>query len=176
MSPRAKDAPLTEIEEAFLRAYARTAISVPRAMEADLLAGDGMPLNEYFTLMHLSEAPGRKLRMSELADRGTLSLSGMTRIVNRLEASGLVRREQSPDDGRGWNAVLTEAGLARLRRAWTTHLNSVRRRIFDHLPAADLPRLTRALQQMAEATAEPATTAALTKSPSRPDARDQPRR
>src|SRR2546428_10938906 len=126
-------------EEAFLRAWSRAALTVPRALDADLLSGQGMSLSEYTALMHLSEAPGRSLRMSELACACALSLSGMSRIVDRLEAQGLVERERASCDGRGWNAVLTEAGLGRLRRAWPTHLASVRRPLMDHLGALELP-------------------------------------
>ena len=75
-----------------------------------------LPLSEYMTLMHLSEAPHRRMRMSELAAACDLSLSGMTRIVTRLETQGLVERVRCEEDARGWNAVLTDAGLARLER------------------------------------------------------------
>ena len=78
-----------------------------------------------------------------------LSISGITRIVNRLVEQGLVRRERSPDDGRGWNAMLTETGLQRLRHAWPIHLASMRRHVLDHLQALDLPALTAALQRFA---------------------------
>src|SRR3954454_8969497 len=77
-------------EEEFLRAWSRAALTVPRALDADLLAGQGMSLSEYTALMHLSETPGRSLRMSELASACALSLSGMSRIVSRLETQGLV--------------------------------------------------------------------------------------
>jgi DNA-binding MarR family transcriptional regulator len=141
--------PLTAEEEAFLRAFARAILTVPRAFDADLLREQRMSLSEYSALMHLSEAPGRRLRMSDLAGAGALSLSGMTRIVNRLEGQGLVDRERSCSDGRGWNAVLTDAGLERLRQAWPTHLASVRRHVFDHLNDADSPAFTAALQRFA---------------------------
>jgi DNA-binding MarR family transcriptional regulator len=141
--------PLTAEEEAFLRAFARAMLIVPRALDADLLREQRMSVSEYTALMHLSEAPGRRLRMSDLAGAGTLSLSGMTRIVHRLEGQGLVRREQHCADGRGWNAVLTDAGLQRLRQAWPTHLASVRRQIFDHLNDVDVPAFTTALQRFA---------------------------
>lgn len=111
-----------------------------------------LSLSEYFTLMHLSEAPGRRQRMSDLAGAGALSLSGMTRIVSRLEGQGLVHRERSCSDGRGWNAVLTDAGLERLRHAWPTHLVSVRRHLFDHLDDVDVHAFTTALQRFAAGT------------------------
>lgn len=141
--------PLTEQEEAFIRAFSRAAVAVPRAFDADLLREQGMSLSEYFALVHLSEAPDRRLRMTELATASALSLSGMTRIVDRLQSAGLVRRERCADDGRGWLAVLTDAGLERLRQAWPTHLASTRRHLFDHLTELDLPAVARALQHVA---------------------------
>jgi DNA-binding MarR family transcriptional regulator len=139
--------PLSADEEAFLRAWSRAALTVPRALDADLLAGQGMSLTEYIALMQLSESQGRTLRMSELAAACALSLSGMSRIVSRLEAEGLVARERASSDGRGLNAVLTDAGLRRLRRAWPTHLASVRRHVMDHLGELDLPVVNAALQR-----------------------------
>ncbi len=147
--------PLNGDEEAFLRAFARASLTVPRAFEADLLRDQRMTLNEYFTLAHLSESPGRRRRMTDLAATAALSFSGMTRIVDRLEGLSLVRRERSADDGRGWHAVLTDAGLERLREAWPTHLASVRRHVFDHVEAADLPAFTAALQLFANACPAP---------------------
>src|SRR2546421_2923658 len=144
--------PLSVEEEAFLRAWSRAALTVPRALDADLLAGQGMSLSEYTALMHLSEAPRRSLRMSDLASACALSLSGMSRIASRLEAQGLVARERASCDGRGLNAVLTGAGLGRLRRAWPTHLASVRRHMMDHLSELDLPGVTAAVQRFASGT------------------------
>jgi DNA-binding MarR family transcriptional regulator len=139
-------------EEEFLRAWSRAALTVPRALDADLLTGQGMSLSEYTTLMHLSEAPERTLRMSDLACACALSLSGMSRLVGRLEAQGLVERQRSSCDGRGLNAVLTDAGLDRLKRAWPTHLASVRRQMMDHLGELDLPAVTGALKGFASDT------------------------
>jgi DNA-binding MarR family transcriptional regulator len=69
--------------------------------------------------------------------------------MDRLEALGLVQRERCASDGRGFEAVLTDAGLERLRQAWPTHLNSVRRHVLDHLYAVDLPAITTALEHFA---------------------------
>lgn len=137
--------PLTADEENFLRAFARTILTVPRAFDADLLREQGISMSEYTVLRLLSESPDRRLRMSELAEASAISLSGMTRIVNRLEGQNLVRRERSTHDGRGCNAVLTEPGLQRLRQAWPTHLASVRRNVIDHVSGLDLPAITAAL-------------------------------
>ena len=148
--------PLTSDEEAFLRAFARALMVVPRALDADLLHEQRLPQSEYFVLMHLSEAPDRKLRMSELAAAAALSLSGMTRIVSKLESDGLVRRERCVADSRGWHAVLTDAGLVRLREAWPTHLASVRRHVFGPLEGVDLADLTAALARMGDTSSEEA--------------------
>jgi DNA-binding MarR family transcriptional regulator len=141
--------PLNREEEAVARAIGRVIMVVPRAIDADLMREQRLTLNEYGTLMHLSEAPGRKLRMSELAAACDVSLSGMTRIVGRLEADGLIERVQCAEDARGSNAVLTDHGLTRLERAYPTHLASVRRNIIDHLAEIDLGSLADALRRFA---------------------------
>jgi DNA-binding MarR family transcriptional regulator len=141
--------PLSRDEEAVARAIGRVIMVVPRAMDADLMREQRLTLNEYAALLHLSEAPGHKRRMSELAAACDVSLSGMTRIVGRLEAEGLVERVQCAEDARGSNAVLTEAGRARLERAYPTHLASIRRHIIDHLAEIDLARLADALRRFA---------------------------
>ena len=148
MSEAQRLVPLTADEEALVRAFGRALLTVPRALDADLLDGTGLSLSEYTALMHLSESPDQRLRMSELAVACAISISGMTRIANRLEERDLLRRERCTSDGRAWNAVLTDAGLERLRQAWPTHLASVRRHILDHLQALDLPALTAALQRI----------------------------
>jgi DNA-binding MarR family transcriptional regulator len=141
--------PLSSDEEAVIRALGRVMIVLPRVVDADMVREQQLPLTEYTTLMHLSEAPGRLMRMSELAAGCNLSLSGITRLVARLAAQGLVERVRCDADARGWNAVLTDAGLARLQQAWPTHLASVRRHVFDHLDGIDLVQLARALQRFA---------------------------
>ncbi|MGY1841471.1 MULTISPECIES: MarR family winged helix-turn-helix transcriptional regulator [unclassified Modestobacter] len=140
--------PLDTQEEALLRAFARVWTLLPRSFEADLLREHDLLLGEYFALMNLSESPGQRLRMSELAAAAPMSLSGMTRVVQRLDAAGFVRRERSAEDGRGWDAVLTPAGLIRLQECWPTHLASVRRHLFDQLAGADLSVLTGMLRQL----------------------------
>jgi DNA-binding MarR family transcriptional regulator len=141
--------PLTPDEAAFLRALWRATLALPRAYDADLLREQNMSMSEYSVLMHLSEAPDRHLRMSELANACTLSLSGVSRLVTRLEREGLVVRERACDDGRGWSAVLTDDGLRRLEEAWPHHLASVRRHLFDHVEGLDLPRVTAVFEQFA---------------------------
>lgn len=141
--------PMTSAEEALVRALGRVILAVPRAIEADMARGGQLPLSEYTALMYLSEAPGRLMRMSELASLCNLSLSGMTRIIDRLERRALVARVRCDSDGRGSNAVLTDAGLARLQESWPAHLASVRRHILDHVEGEDLAGLTDILRRMA---------------------------
>src|SRR4051812_37224555 len=148
-SAREASVPLSPDEEDFFRAFMRAMVAVPRAFDADLLGEQGMSVSEYGVLMRLSEAPDRQMRMSDLAVASSLSLSGMTRIVARLEKQDLVRRERCTTDRRGWLAVLTDSGFERLRAAWPTHLASVRRHIMNDLSGLDLKPLTAAFRRFA---------------------------
>jgi DNA-binding MarR family transcriptional regulator len=147
--------PLNGDEEAVVRALGRVILALPRVMDADLVREQNLPFNEYITLVHLSEAPDRRMRMSELSAANELSLSGMTRIVGRLESEGLVERVRCEDDARGWYAVLTDAGFARLERAYPSHLASVRRNVVDHLDGIDVARLARALERFGTSARDP---------------------
>jgi DNA-binding MarR family transcriptional regulator len=141
--------PLSAEEEAVMRALGRMIMVLPRALNADLEREQRMTASEYHTLRHLSESPGGRMRMSELAQACDMSLSGMTRLAAKLEAAGHLQRVKCADDARGCNAVLTGAGLARLREAWPTHLASVRRQVFDHLGGLDLTELAAAFAAIA---------------------------
>ncbi|MET9874663.1 MarR family transcriptional regulator [Actinacidiphila glaucinigra] len=141
--------PLTPDEEAVVRSLSRVIYALPRALDTDLVREQGLPLIEYLALVYLSEVPERQMRMSDLARACELSVSGMTRVVHRLENEGLVQRVKCTQDARGWNAVLTDAGLARLREAWRTNLSSVRRHFLDHLEGLDLKALGAALKNVA---------------------------
>ena len=124
---------------AFLRAHA----GITRALEAELVAEQDLSLASYDVLVQLAEAPGRRLRMTELADAVLLSRSGVTRLVDRLERAGLVSRCPVEGDGRGVAAELTPAGLTRLRVAARTHLAGVVRHFVARLDADDLAALER---------------------------------
>jgi len=141
--------PLSPQEEAVVRAMGRLTQVLGRTLDADLEREQRMTLSEYTVLRHLSEHAHRRMRMNELAAACDMSMSGMTRLAGRLESDGFLRRVPCPHDARGANAVLTDAGLARLERAWPTHLASVRRHILDPLDGLDLCTLARALNAMA---------------------------
>jgi DNA-binding MarR family transcriptional regulator len=149
-APPPASEPLSGAEEAVMRAFGRVILLLPRALDADLAREERMSLSEYTALRILSETPGHRMRMNELAVACDMSVSGMTRLVAKLESLGFLDRIPCESDARGFNAVLTPAGLARLRAAWPAHLASVRRHIFDHLGELDLGKLARALEAMAE--------------------------
>lgn len=130
----------------FLRAHA----GVIRELEHELTAETNMPLTWYDVLLHLAEAPQRRLRMADLADRVLLSRSGLTRLVDRLQSEGLVRREPSPEDARGTFTVLTGAGLERLRSAAPVHLAGVERHWLSNFSDADLRVLGGLLARLVE--------------------------
>ncbi len=141
--------PLNESEEAFWRALMRVVLSLPRRLDSDLVRTVGITANEYTTLMCLSEAPGRELRMADLANAAALSASRMTRLVDDLQARGLVTKRVSAEDARGNVAKLTPAGLAKVKKAWPAHLASVRDRVFDHVDPATVKKAAQALSEIA---------------------------
>ena len=144
----ALDDPRLRAWRAFLFAQA----AVLRELETELLTEEHLSLGEYDALVQLALPDDRRLRMSELAERLVISRSGVTRLVDRLESQGLVARSQCAPDGRGAYAVLTPAGLDRLRNAVPTHLRHVDEHFLSLLPAEDLAVIERAMTIVAQAT------------------------
>ena len=132
---------LTSVEQTTWRSFLRAHATIVRALEAELLAEHDLPLASYDVLVQLSESPDTRLRMTELADRVLLSRSGLTRLADRLEREGLITRQPCPDDARGTLAVLTDAGLARLREAWPTHLRGVEQHVLARLTPDEVVQL-----------------------------------
>jgi DNA-binding MarR family transcriptional regulator len=128
----------------FLYAHAQ----VRRQLERELQAEQSMGLGEYEVLLTLAYSDGRRMRMSELADRLALSRSGATRLIDRLEADELVERISCETDRRGQWAHLTPAGLDRLRTASPTHLRGVGEHFLDRIPAAELQALRTTLNRV----------------------------
>jgi DNA-binding MarR family transcriptional regulator len=149
-TPPCDPEPLSGAEEAVVRAFGRVMTVLPRMLDTELARDQRMSLSEYNVLRILSEAPDRRMRMNELATACDMSLSGMTRLASKLESAGFLERVPCPSDARGFNAVLTDAGLARLTQAWPAHLASVRRHLTDHLDEVDLCQLAAALTRIAE--------------------------
>lgn len=119
---------------------------------------EGLPvtLGEYHLLVQLSEAPGRTLRMSALADFLALSRSRLTHTVDRMEKRGLVVRTPVPGDRRGVNCVMTDAGFAALVDAAPGHVTAVRRLLVDALTPEEFATLGRAMAKVADAARGPA--------------------
>ena len=128
----------------FLVAHARLIQGMGETMQA---AGV-LPMEQYDVLLALSQAPQRRLRLSELAERIVFSRSGLTRLVDRLEAQGLLRRERFEDDRRGVFAVLTSAGDAAMKKAWPTYKREIEARFADHLSADEARRLRDVLARL----------------------------
>jgi DNA-binding MarR family transcriptional regulator len=139
--PRADD-PRLRAWIAFLRAYS----AVTRRLEAELHAERDLGLAEYDALVQLALADDRRLRMSELAERVVLSRSGVSRLVDRLEMTGLVALAACKDDARVSWATLTDAGFARLRDASPVHLRGVETHFLAQIPDEDREALVRALE------------------------------
>jgi DNA-binding MarR family transcriptional regulator len=147
---------LTEPQMLAWRRFLRAHALVTRALESDLLAEQRLPLASYDVLVQLVEAPDRRLRMSELAERVLLSRSGLTRLVDRLEREGLVRREACDSDARGLFTVLTDAGLERLRAASPVHLRGVAEHAVGRLDDTEARTLADLLARMIDDSVVPA--------------------
>jgi DNA-binding MarR family transcriptional regulator len=142
--------PLSPAEEALWRALMRIVKTLPRNLDADLVRGAGLTASEYSALMHLSEAPNRELRMSELANAAGVSASRTTRLVDDLQSRALVKKVASSSDARGNIAKLTPKGMAKVKAAWPIHLDSVRAQFFDQVDATSLVVLARQLSIAAD--------------------------
>jgi len=115
---------------------------LPGRLEAPLQHEAGLTLFEYLTLSHISEAPERRLRMSELAYLANGSLSRLSNVVKRFEQRGWVRRSPDPDDGRYTLVALSDAGFEVVKGAAPTHVRSVLD-VLDPLTAAEQQTLAR---------------------------------
>ena len=154
MSPRVPE-PHLSAWRALLNAHAST---IARVEEA--LADAGLPpLAWYDMLWAVRRAPGRQVRMAELADGLTLSRGGVTKLVDRLESEGLLRRERAEDDGRGYYAVLTDAGENMLRRMWPVYAGVLRETFVDPLSEEEAEAIAAGLGRANEVATARATSA-----------------
>jgi DNA-binding MarR family transcriptional regulator len=132
------DADRLAVWRSFLIAHAE----ITRQLEQELIAEREMPLGWYDVLVQLQEAGGY-LRMQELASSLLVHKSSLTRLVDRMEEAGYVERVATPDDGRGYNAVLTREGREALRRAAPTHLRGIQEHFAQHLTDSDVVAMAR---------------------------------
>jgi len=134
MATAASPPAAARLDEQELRAWRgllRTFAKLTKALDAELEAAHGLPLNSYEVLMYLADSEGERMRMHDLASSILLSRSGLTRLVDRLERDGLLVRRSCPSDARGAFACLTPKGRTTLDAARATHLAGVRAMFLD---------------------------------------------
>lgn len=129
--------PFTPEELAAWRGTLQVHARVTQVLDAQMRAAHGLSVSAYEVLMFLAEAPDRRLRMAEIADRVLLSRSGLTRLVDRLVELGHVTRSAAEGDGRGSYAELTDAGEETFRAAQATHRDGVRACFLERLSVTD---------------------------------------
>jgi len=143
--------PLTDAEQQAWRTFIETSWALHTRLEDDLRAATGLSMNDYHVMVVLSEAPDHRLRMGELAGRMVFSPSRVTYQINSMVKRGLVRKQPCPEDGRGQEAVLTDAGFAALENAAPLHLITVRDRFIDRLDPDELAVVARVFEKVRKA-------------------------
>ena len=145
MSPRVPE-PHLAAWRGVLNAHASLVARVEDALaEADL-----PPLAWYDVLWAIRRAPGRRIRMADLAAALTVSRGGLTKLADRLEAAGLLRRESAHDDRRGFYAVLTDAGNQMLRRMWPVYARVLREAFVPVVSADEARAIAAGLARVSE--------------------------
>jgi DNA-binding MarR family transcriptional regulator len=132
---------LTDREQRVWRRFAGVLTHLPAELEGQLQRDAELTHFGYFVMVALSEAPGRAVRMSELAAMANGSQSRLSHVVAKLERKGWVRRERAADDGRGYVAVLTGEGYDKLVASAPGHVETVRSMVFDALTPEQLDQL-----------------------------------
>ena len=129
------------------RLYFESALALIDVLDAELERDAGIPMRWYDALIHLEETPGG-LRMNELAERILYSKSGFTRVVDRMEEAGFLRRVRPENDRRSILVVLTEEGRNTLEQARRHHRHAIEQHFARHLTDTDIRALTRALEKV----------------------------
>lgn len=136
------------------RTFITTHATVIDLIEHELAEAKQLPLSSYDVLLALVEAPNRRLRMHELAQAVVLSRSGLTRLVDRLEQEGLLRRDRSGPDRRATYAVLTLKGFRAFRRAWPIYAQGIAKHFARYLTDEELCTLNEAFRRVLAASRE----------------------
>jgi DNA-binding MarR family transcriptional regulator len=123
-------------------------------IEHELAEARQLPLSSYDVLLALVEAPTRRLRMHELAQAVVLSRSGLTRLVDRLEQEGLLRRDRTGADRRATYAVLTLKGFRAFRHAWPIYAQGIVKHFVQHLTEQEMSTLSQMLGRVLAAAHE----------------------
>jgi DNA-binding MarR family transcriptional regulator len=140
---------LTDREQRAWRTHLEVGKLLAHRLERDLQRF-GLTNHDYEILVNLSEAEGRRLRMTDLADATLQSKSRLSHQITRMEKAGLVRRESCESDRRGLFAVLTDEGWQTMQRVAPHHVDSARRHFIDLLTPDQLQALHAALTPVAE--------------------------
>lgn len=148
--PNANGGPLTQDELAAWRGFLRVHARLLSDLDEELQRTEGLAVSAYEVLILLADAPERRMRISEISARTVLSLSGVSRLVDRLVRDGLVEKQPCPADRRGANAVLTEKGWDLLVQAAPRHVDGVREHLVDLLTDAQFAALGSACALVAE--------------------------
>ena len=130
------------------RLFLTTHTTLVKTIDSQLNDADQIPLNWYDVLIELYEAPDRRLRMSDLANRVLLTRSGLTRLVDRLEKADYITRSPDPDDRRGYYASITESGIDAMRQAWKVYSASIQQAFADHINPEEAEFLIDILSRM----------------------------
>ncbi len=125
------------------------ALALPDILDAELQEAGGLSFRWYDVLVHLEEEPDG-VPMNEIASRILASKSGLTRVIDRMEEEGLVRRERPAGDRRVVLVRATPEGLEALHASRRVHRDGIRRHFTEHLSARDLERLKQMLQEVRE--------------------------
>ncbi len=141
---------LDDTEMRFWRAFLVSSHRVLDAVSADLRSESGLTMDDYEVLVHLSEAPDRAVRMSELSELVVQSRSRLTQRIDRLVERGWVCRAPCPDDRRGQFAVLTDEGFDALAAAAPGHVDSVRRHLIDRIDREHLEVAAEMFDELAD--------------------------
>ena len=129
---------LNEEELAAWRGMLRAHAELTKELDAELAREHNLPLSSYEVLLYLADAPEGRMRMAELADSVLISRSGLTRLVDRLEREGLLKRERCESDARGYFAEITPKGRRLFDAARRTHLDGVRARFLSRFSRDEL--------------------------------------
>jgi DNA-binding MarR family transcriptional regulator len=143
--------PLSDTEQRAWRTFIESSWALHTRLEDDLRAATGLSMNDYHVLVVLSEAPGHRLRMGELAGHLVFSPSRVTYQINSMVKRGLVLKQPCPEDGRGQEAILTDEGMAALESAAPLHLITVRDRFIDRLDPDELDVIARVFEKVRKA-------------------------
>jgi len=139
---------LSKEQQVIWRAFLGGITVLMDQLDRDLRTQHDLSLGEYEILVRLSEAPDRSIRMAELAAAIAHSRSRVTHTISRLERDGIVRRDQSSEDGRGVSAVLTDHGFSVLEKAAHTHVRGVHDYLIESASPDDFAAVGRVMEQV----------------------------